>query len=254
MTQGIFRIRYKVFYVCALALSIPWVAIGTAQSPREARFAIEIPSQEGFLPTYAMVNENPGVSYSTLLYELHKLANPASDTRQVSALALESKVAGDEVLITASAIFGDADARLKGAALENVPHQILATHSGKLNDSVTFPELESIGLEPITLRIVTAQSDALYRPLPRSKAPSIQIDYAPLNRISGTVTVHNVSGKAVDAFRLGNSAETGSGPSQADTAAQESSKRGSSALIAPGSSFQVQMEDRSPERRSTGSS
>jgi hypothetical protein len=35
--------------------------------------------------------------------------------------------------------------------------------------------------------------------------------------------------------------ETGSGPGQADTTSQDSSKRGLSALIAPGSSFQVQM-------------
>ena len=241
MTQGIFRIRYKVFYLCALALSMSWVAIGTAQSPREARFAIEIPGHEGSLPTYAMVNEDPGGFYTTFLYDLHKLANPTPDTRQASALALESKVAGDEVFITATAIFGEVDASSMDAALKNVPHQLLATHSGKLNDSVTFPELESIGLEPIALRIVTAQSDAPYHPLLRSQAPSMQIDYAPLNRISGTLTVHNLSGKAVNAFRLRNSAETGSGPGQADTTAQESSKRGSSALIAPGSSFQVQM-------------
>jgi hypothetical protein len=218
-----------------------WVAISTAQSPREARFAIEIPSQEGSLPTYAMVNEDPGVIYSTFLYDLHKLANPTPDTRQASALALESKVVGDEVFITATAIFGDVDASTMDAALRDVPHQLLATHSGKLNDSVTFPELESIGLEPITLRIVMAQSDAPYRPLLRSQAPSMQIDYAPLNRISGTLAVHNLSGKAVNAFRLGNSRETGPGPGQADTIAQESYKGNLSALIAPGSSFQVQM-------------
>jgi hypothetical protein len=241
MTQGIFRIRYKVFYVCALALCMSWVAIGIAQSTREARFAIEIPSQEGSLPTYALVNEDPGVISTTFLYDLHKLANPAADTRPASALALQSKVAGDEVFITATAIFGEVDPSAMDAALKNVPQQLLATHSGKLNDSVTFPELESIGLEPLTLRIVTARSDAPYHPLLPSQAPSMQIDYAPLNRISGMVTVHNLSGKAVDAFRLGNSVETGSGPGQADTTSQDSSKRGLSALIAPGSSFQVQM-------------
>jgi hypothetical protein len=241
MTQGIFRIRYKVFYVCALALSITWASIGRAQSPRESRFAIEIPGQEGFLPTYAIVSENPGVTYTTHLYRLPKLASPAPDTRQASALALESKVAGDEVFITATAIFGTVDASTMGAALKNAPQQLLATHSGKLNDLVTFPELESIGFEPITFRIVTAQSDAPYHPLLRSQAPSIEIGYAPLNRISGTVTVHNLSGKAVHAFRLGNSAQTGTGPGQQDTTSQESYKGDLSALIAPGSSFQLQV-------------
>src|ERR1700723_794698 len=238
MTQGIFRIRYRGFCLCALALSMSWGAFGRAQSPREARFAIEIPGQEGFPPTYAIVNENPGVSYTTDLYSLPKLANPAPDTRQASALALESKVAGDEVFITATAIFGAVDASImRNAALENLPHQFLATHSGKLNDSVTFPELEDVGLEPITLRVVTAQSDAPYRPLLRSQAPSMQIDYAPLNRTSGTLTVHNLSGKAVNAFRLGNSG----GPGQADTSAQVASKGNMPALIAPRSSFQVPM-------------
>jgi hypothetical protein len=197
--------------VCALTLSIAWVAIGRAQSPREARFAIEIPSHEGSPPTYQLVIENPGVSYTTFLFELHKLANSNPDTRQVSALGLESKVVGDEVSITLTAIYGEVEALTKGASLENVPHQILAPHSGKLNDSVTFPELESTGLELMTLRIVTAQSDGRYRPILRSNAPSIQINYAPLNRISGTVTLHNLSGKNVDAFRLGDSAEPGSG-------------------------------------------
>src|ERR1700723_2558645 len=139
MTQGIFRIRYKVFYVCALALCMSWVAIGIAQSTREARFAIEIPSQEGSLPTYALVNEDPGVFSQPFLYDLHKLANPAADTRPASELALQSKVAGDEVFITATAIFGEVDPSAMDAALKNVPQQLLATHSGKLNDSVTFP-------------------------------------------------------------------------------------------------------------------
>jgi hypothetical protein len=97
---------------------------------------------------------------------------------------LESKVVGDEVFITATAIYGDVEALMKDAVLENTPHQILATHSGKLNDSVAFPELESIGLEPITLRIVAAQSDVPYHPILRSDAASIQIDHAPLDRTS----------------------------------------------------------------------
>jgi hypothetical protein len=101
-TQEICRIRYKVFYVCALALSIPWVAIGRAQSPHEARFAIEIPGQEGSAPTYALVNENSELSYTTFLYTLQKLANPTHEARQTSALGLESKVVGDEVFITAT--------------------------------------------------------------------------------------------------------------------------------------------------------
>jgi hypothetical protein len=120
MTQEIFRIRYKVFYVCALALSIPWVVIGRAHSPHEARFAIETPGREGSPPTYELVNENSELSYTTFLYTLQKLADPTPDAHRTSELGLESKVVGGEVFITATAIYGDAEALMKVLRLKTL--------------------------------------------------------------------------------------------------------------------------------------
>ncbi len=227
-------------YLFVFALSCVCLGRSTAQSSApQARFAVEFLGFNGFFPAYITIPEaaSPN-SCTTFIYyhDLNRLADTDASIEQPAGLRFKICVNADTVLITPIVFYGAFDRQNQPASLENVRHQILATHSGKLNDNVTFPEMEQVGLEPLSVRIVTAQPAVPYRPSTRSDAPSVQIEYAPVDRTFGMVTLHNLSNKAVDAFRIGSfqvedSEEGGS--------ALEQVRRGSSALIAPGASYQV---------------
>lgn len=225
-------------YLWAFVFSYAFMGVSGAQPPTDhGRFAVEIRSTDGLGPSNVTIPDASNYVTSSLFYgsSLHRITNAPAGTDQPSALRLEYKVEGDTVFITATVFYGDFDLQNTPSSLEKLRRQTLATHSGKLNDSVVFPELEQVGLEPVTLRIVTAQSESPYRPLTRSDAPSVQMEYAPFDRTFGTVTLHNLSSKAVNAFRVGSSDETGSGDGM------EEDKGGLPMLIAPESSYQIRM-------------
>jgi len=234
-------LRYLWVFVCSCA----FMGVGAAQPAidNNGRFAVEIRSADGLgplnatTPEYVTIPDASNYVTSSLFYgsSLRRLTNAPTGTDQPSALRLEYKVEGDTVFITATVFHGDFDQQNTPSSLDKLRRQTLATHSGKLNDSVTLPELEQVGLEPVTLRIVTAQSESPYRPLTRSDAPSIQMEYAPFDRNFGTLTLHNLSSKAVNAFRVGSSEETGSGDGM------EEDKGGLPVLVAPDSSFQTRI-------------
>jgi hypothetical protein len=205
----------------------------------QAGLALEFPSTSGFPPIYATIPE-PAPNSSpcrSFFYQgdLKRLSNAATGMEQPSALRWEICIKGDTILITPIVLYGASGPEQAMVPLEKIRHQTLATHSGVLNDSVAFPEMEQVGLEPLTLRIVTARPEHPYQPLTRSDAPSVQIEYAPFDRTSGTLTLHNLSGNAVDAFRVGSSRETGSRDMAETTIA---STVGLCTLIAPGATYE----------------
>ena len=221
-------------YVCARA--------GVAQTPApQARFAVEFLGENGFPPTYAMISDTAltsSHSCSTLYQEgsLGRLANANTGAEQPSALRWKVCVEGDTFSFTPIVIFGPLDRANQFAPLTMLRHQTLATQSGRLNDPITFPEMEEVGLEPMTLRVVNAQSDSPYRPLTHSDAPSVLIDYTPVDREGGMITLRNLSGKAVDAFRIGRFQEEGS---QEESSIGSYKSDGFSSVIAPGASHRM---------------
>jgi hypothetical protein len=128
---------------------------------------------------------------------------------QPSALRLDYKVEEDTVTITPTAFYGDFDRSRLPTSLKDLRQQTLPSHSGRLNDSVSFPELVQVGLKPLKLRIVTSHSDT---PPPQtySNAPSVEIGYAPVDRNGGVVVLHNLSSKAVTGFVASSFDKTGS--------------------------------------------
>jgi hypothetical protein len=225
------------------ALSVVHVYTSAAQSPaaQQARLAIEFPSFDGPLSYYVTAPEaaSPGSSPCTNFSyhrNIKRLVNAGAGVEQPSALLWEICTKGDTVLVTPTVYFGDYDHQNPPASLDKLRSRTLATRTGKLNDAVAFPEMEQVGLEPLTLRIVTAQSDIPYHPIARSNVPSVQIEYAPVDRTVGNLNMRNLSNKAVDAFRIGTSdEETGSG------GVMQVLKGGLSAVIAPESSYVQQL-------------
>jgi hypothetical protein len=109
--------------------------------------------------------------------------------------------------------------------------------------------MAQVGLEPLTLRIVTAQPEVSYHPSMRSDVPSIQFDYAPVDREGGRLTLRNLSNKAVDAFKIGRFQEVGS-PEQSSL--EEYKSNGWPTVIAPGASHQMHIDTEHSGKRVNG--
>jgi hypothetical protein len=226
-----------------LAVSCVCIGMGLAQVPTPApaptskpasapkpKFAVETPGVNGLPPSYAYSG------YEEMIYEsgLHLLPNAKTGILKPSAIKLEYKEDGDLETITATAYYGAIDLStpffLDHYSLDKLESEELGSYSGKLNDSVTISGMERVGLQPLTVKIVTAQSDNPYHPQTRSDAPSLRIDYSTEDRVYGTVTIHNLSNKTVTAVHLG-SLEDG------DFWNQPGDNIGRKMSIAPGASY-----------------
>ena len=200
---------------CVLASVCVWPGGASSQTPNAvpdaaSPLALEMPDANGCPRDFTL--SSPTSIGLFPAGSLRHLPNPDPNTREPSALRLELKTSGDTVSITATVLYGDFDGGKAMASVEQIPHETIAKHSGKLNDEVTFPELERVGFEPITFRIVTPQPATPNHPILRSNAPSVQIDdYATRDRITGILTVHNLSAKAVVAYRVGSNSDGESG-------------------------------------------
>ncbi|MDR3744967.1 MAG: hypothetical protein P4K80_02410 [Acidobacteriaceae bacterium] len=236
-----------------IALSCVCIGMGVAQAPvtpstPKPRFAIAMPIEKGYPPIYLTVpevvpNSNYIATCGTYLYgeNLHHMANPDPTVRQPSLLQLECKAEGDQVSITATVYYGEVDPKTGPTDWGKLEKQPLDSYSGKLNDSITLSAMARVGLEPMTLKIVSAQSEHPYQPLTRSNAPSLDMEYAPFDRSSGTLTIHNHSSKAVVALEFSSSNDSknlGCLDDCNDGWSEGAESRGRGEVIAPGASYQ----------------
>lgn len=185
--------------ILILAL-VSLAGIGTAQTPSPAvRFAIEFPSSP---PMHTIVPDScVKVVYpcSSLFYGggLHRLPGLHASASQPSALRLEYKPAADGVSITETVFYGDFNRQDTPESLKKLRRQTVGSYFAKLNQSITLSGLAKVGLEPVTLRVVSPYEANPWRPIVHSEAPSLSIEYKQLYRSSGTVTIHNFSKKGV---------------------------------------------------------
>lgn len=186
-----------------------------AQTPHPtARFALEFPgpNKDGLPHNYAVVFDSCAkaayqvavFTCSSLFYDssLHRLPGFSASASQPSALLLVYKPIDDGVFITATVFYGNFDIQDRQASLEKLPRKQVGPYFAKLNGSFTLSGLAKVGLEPITFRVVSARAENPWRPILRSDAPSLQIDYTQRYRSLGTVTIHNFSNKAVAGLQL----------------------------------------------------
>ncbi len=211
----------------------------TAQTTiAQAGFALEIFNGPGSPPIYANApalspSSSPDSSLLMLQGNLHRLAHTGAGVETPAGLGFDCKVKGDAVSLTPVVFYGDNQSGEPHASAEPRRSRTLATHSGKLNDTVAFPEMAQVGLEPITLRILSAKSD--YHPVTRSSLPSIQIGYEPVDLNQGRLSLHNLSGKAVSAVQI----EESDGKKPVGSVAIN--EGGLKDLLAPGASFEGPM-------------
>jgi hypothetical protein len=235
-------LKFSKESILILAL-VSLAGIATAQTPSlPARFAIEF---SGPPPLYNTVRDSCAKSFypcSSLFYggnhgSLPRLPGFHASASQPSALRLEYKPAADGVSIKVTVFYGDFNRQDTPVSLEKLPRKTLGSYFVKLNQSVTLSDLAKVGLEPITLRVVSAPTKNPWRPILHSDAPSLAIDYKQLDRSFGVVTIHNFSNKGVAALivwasdvengKYGGGEGIGPGP-------------GSKPAIAPGGTYQMQ--------------
>ena len=160
-------------------------------------------------------------------FEWQTVATDDPNVERPSMVKLQFKVIGDGIVsITATALFGQFD-RYE-PSMSNMRSETVATHSVKVNDLVSFPELEQFGIALQSYRLIPVQPDKPYRPRLESKAPSLTFEFAQIDRTMGKVIVHNHSDKAVVNVMVGNVG------GQALGALSEAGRT----LIAPGATYE----------------
>jgi hypothetical protein len=218
---------------CILLLCITTMLY--AQTPvRQPRFALEI-SDDGFPSRFVNVPEVGGLDSMFFHPSHHPLpAHEAgnSEKTEPSAVELVCKVDGDAVAITATAVFGPFDKTDTRVSLQGHPQQKMGTYSPHLNESIVLRQMEQFGLQPWTIKIVTAQM-----PTPASlptvnEVPSIQPEILGKDREGYRVALRNLSSRAVTAFLVETTFDHNSN-------FQESNDRG--VLIAPGANHEFRL-------------
>jgi len=204
------------------------------QTPvRQPRFALEI-NEDGFPPHFVIVPEGGVDSTLTSAY-LHPLRGQDfrdSEKTRPSAIKLLCRVNGDVVEITASVFFGPLGKTEPPLLLQDHPQQKIGTYSPHLNESIVLQEMEQLGLQSWTIKIVDAQ---LPNPgtLPTvNEVPSIQPEILGVDRDGYRIALRNLSSQPVSAFLVEESFDHNSN-------FQEGNDRG--VLIAPHASHEFRL-------------
>jgi hypothetical protein len=160
---------------------------------------VEIPGREG-PPYYATLEGNDGEDTMLSGEQLRPTETGERRGTKPSALKLDYKVEDDLVRITATVFYGDFDVdNATPESLHGLPHEPAGSYSGRLDDEVRLSGMEQAGLEPLTLKIVTAQGPRSVRPEAVSKVPSVQFAIDGEDRMSYKLTLRNLSSKTVTA-------------------------------------------------------
>jgi hypothetical protein len=172
-----------------------------AQAPPDGRFALKPSWKQG----YVIVPDSGGSTY----IDCSTVARVAGwDTghpneRRPSTLEIAYKVNGDAVVMTATAFFGvKADVNDTPETLARRPRKLVGTYSAHLNESVTLSGMTELGMEPLSVQVVTGKDLGAGQPTFISEAPSIQIEVTDQNREFFTLALHNTSSRAVTGYAI----------------------------------------------------
>lgn len=204
------------------------------QTPvRQPKFALEI-SEDGFPPHFVIVPEGGVDSTLTSAY-LHPLQGQDirdSEKTRPSAIKLLCRVDGDVVEITASVFFGPLGKTEPPLSPQGHPQQKIGTYSPHLNESIVLQEMEQLGLQPWTIKIVNAQLPDPGTLPTVNEVPSIQPEILGVDRDGYRIALRNLSSQPVSAFLVEESFDHNSN-------FQEGNDRG--VLIAPHASHEFRL-------------
>jgi hypothetical protein len=203
MFRATLRISYALLFCTVITLH--------AQTPTiQPTFALEIQGPAAFVPQFLIIQEGQGIqrtvlSFGPSLPHLDGLKTANNGSARGSAIELEYKLNGDVVAISASVVFAPLDERGPNGSLEGRSTQSIGTYSAGLDESIVLGKMEDWGLQPWTIKVVTAQ---LPRPTSLgnvTRVPSIQVEIVGEDRAGCNVSLHNLSSQGVTAFVVANS-------------------------------------------------
>ena len=199
-------------------------------------------------PLYITVPDSPDAHPSNILYgdNLRLLPN-ADRARTPSLLQFIYGEDGDKISVTVIAFYGKLDPHsvFDSTAISHLTRETLGTWSAGLNQSIHLDALARVGVAPVTLTIVTALPEHPWWPETISKAPSLQMDYAPDDREFSLITIHNFSRKPVIGVRITAPMDDGSESTSKDV--------GLYSGIAPGKAYEMRLFVPGARRKQDGS-
>lgn len=184
--------------ICALLSGFPaWEQTKDVKKGLAIEFLTDLNAQ----PQYAILSQD-GKDVKVYIQSLRRLNGAeihGSSSTTPSTLEFTYKMNDRKVIITAVAVFGSPEKDGSSEPLVKSSRQELGTYSLALSESVTLYELEKFELEPIKLKIVTAQPEVSNRPGTMTHVPSLQIEIVGEDRVSYDVVLRNTSSRGVTA-------------------------------------------------------
>jgi hypothetical protein len=204
-------IRCLVLLWFATAIAAPGLAIRGSQAPeRKPQFALEVDSgDEGFAPIHMLVERDAGQEVRLFPPRVHLAGEDAGAGGQQKACAVKIAVKdeGNAVSLEASVYFGTCDTEDPNTAYNRISErssreagQAIGKYTLGLDQSVILEVLRPFGLQPYTIKVVSAQVPRGVDPATVSKVPSLQIAIVGKDRAFYTLLIHNLSSKEVTGF------------------------------------------------------
>jgi hypothetical protein len=194
--------------VVSVTLPLLWsIGSGLAQTPPDGQFAVTIrQAGKSSPPQYSVVPEAGG---SQSLFDCSDLARVPDwetlhpDDKRPSIFEIVFKVVDDAVVMTATAYLGGKfDVNDTPDTLALLPRKTVGTYKARVNESVTLTGMTEVGLQPVTVEVVTARDPGAVHPMFISEVPSVQIAVTGQNREFFTLALHNVASRAVAGFSI----------------------------------------------------
>jgi hypothetical protein len=196
-------------------------------APFRAEFAVEFPAH-----SYAVVPDHGLVSIELSGDSLHPRPGVTPRTGPPITVKLDFTVQHHKVLTAVYTLPPESDP----LRYDDGHKQRLASHSARLNETVELTELEQLGYQSLTLRIVTAKPD---RPAPLSvisKVPSVQPREIDEDRGGYTLSLRNLSRRSVISYTMSE------GDNSSGIAFSRENDSRWDPLIAPGAEKNVRIE------------
>ena len=204
-------IRWLVLLCIAMAISAPSVAIRGAQAPeRKPQFALELDSgDEGFPPTHMLVARDGGQELTLFPRRVHLEGEEAGAGGQRKACAVRISIEdeGNAVSLAVSVYFGTCDTEDRNTASTRILErnrwetgQAIGKYTVGLDHSIVLEELRPFGLQPYTIKVVSAEAPRGVDPATVSKVPSRQLAMSGKDRVFYTLRINNLSSQAVTGF------------------------------------------------------
>jgi hypothetical protein len=167
-----------------------------------SRFAVEFPRQDeatGILSNRYVIVYGGGLTSTEMPDDsLRPLPRRAAGIGRRFTLKLDFTTEHNKVVTTVYTIPPESEP----LRYSDGHKRLLGTHSARLNETVELPELKTIGYQPLTLKIVSAQPKTPSHPTIISEVPSIQVDFDGEDLVSYTLLLRNVSSRGVVAYAL----------------------------------------------------